>query len=152
MKMADNEIILVLIAWGMEYQLPGFSHCYMLQRTNVCVVFLISVVTALLLRSHYLCQIALRMKQGARVSWRMWRQVVHQRLHAFFFVFCLQLSVDSDIGDLSSLQSDWVSSLLHSATSPVEYQELHLTSFPNKETSRQFYLCQGADLEMVSSS
>ena len=43
-----------------------------------------------------------------------------------------------------------VSSILHSATSPVEYQELHAASSPNKETGRQFYLCQGAVLEMFS--
>ena len=42
------------------------------------------------------------------------------------------------------------SSILHSATSPVEYRELHVASSPNKETGRQFYLCQGAVLEMFS--
>ena len=31
-----------------------------------------------------------------------------------------------------------VSSILHSATSPVKYQELHVASSPNKETGRQF--------------
>lgn len=39
-----------------------------------------------------------------------------------------------------------VSSILHSATSPVEYQEL--TLFRNKETGK--YLCQGVILEMFS--
>lgn len=43
-----------------------------------------------------------------------------------------------------------VSSILHSDTSPVEYQELHVASSPNKETGRQFYLCPGAVLEMFS--
>lgn len=93
---------------------------------------LISLMTALLLRSHYQCQIALRKKQDAPcVLETENRSCIKDCMH---FLLCLYSSVDPDGGDLSSFQR------------PVEYQELHVASSPNKETGREFYLCQGAVL------